>query len=119
MQKYLEKIPHATDGDAHSSAKRTASARNTRCPHENKTFLHKVEAERLRHKPLKKRKALDNKDLNQISVPSGFHENMVGEGAHSRGLTNLVPVKDFPAKHMWGHHFGVLTGIYGISNRPG
>ena len=30
----------------------------------------------------KERKTLDNKDQNQISVPSGFHENMVLVGVH-------------------------------------
>ena len=35
-------------------------------------------------------KSLDNNDLNQVSEPSGFHENMglVGD-AHSCSLTNL------------------------------
>ena len=28
------------------------------------------------------RKTFDNKDLNQISVPSGFHENKVLVGVH-------------------------------------
>ena len=39
-------------------------------------------------------KALDNKHLNQISVPSGFRQLRTGYGggAHSRGLTNMALV---------------------------
>ena len=61
------------------------------------------------------KETIDNKDWNQISEPSAFRQNMglVG-GAHSRGLTNLVPGNSFPFKNargLWGRDWGTSAKI--------